>query len=309
MTRVGVVIPSYNHSAFVADAVRSVLAQTIDTIELVVVDDGSTDRSPDVIRDTFAEFPGRTARLIVQDNAGAHAAIARGIETLDTPICAVLNSDDLYEPERFQSMLPALGGAEHAIAFGGLTLIDGTGRTIAPDHPWSSWYQTARSAAETEPTIGFALLVHNFSVTSGNFVFTRSLYDRLGGFNDQKFAHDWDFLLRAAALTEPEFVDEPLMRYRVHDTNTTETVRGLLKQECQRAIARYAELLASLRATGKACNPHCPSPWRWPAYFDRFVASRRAFWDPDADRHPIGRVFAPGSAPAQATPAPVGLEP
>jgi glycosyltransferase involved in cell wall biosynthesis len=283
MTRIGVVIPSYNHARFVGDAVRSVLDQTHTRTELVVVDDGSKDDSPAVVRAVLDEYPGRRTTLIVQENRGAHAAITRGFDALDTPVCAVLNSDDLYEPDRFERMLPALEAADHAglaIAFSGLTLIDDAGAELPPDHPWSRWYATALTAADTEPTIGFALLVHNFSVTSGNFLFTRALYDRLGGFGPQKFVHDWDFLIRAAALTEPVFVPEQLMRYRVHETNTTERVRGLLAEECILALDRYASLLEST----EAMNLCAPCRALWPDYWARF-----------GERQPF---FTPGSAAA-----------
>jgi glycosyltransferase involved in cell wall biosynthesis len=265
VTRVGVVIPIYNHEAFVGDAVRSVLGQTVDAVELVAVDDGSKDASADAARDAIAAFPGRRARLIEQDNRGAHAAIMRGFAELDTPVCAVLNSDDLYEPDRFERMLPALDGPL-AIAFSGLHLIDDAGRPLPPDHAWSRWYATALTAADTEPTIGFALLVHNFSVTSGNFVFTRALYDRLEGFGDQKFVHDWDFLIRSVALTEPVFLPDRLMRYRVHGANTTESVRGLMESECETAASRFATLAMETVDT----NPIAPSGWHWPSYWDRF---------------------------------------
>ncbi|MCC5822416.1 MAG: glycosyltransferase [Phycisphaerales bacterium] len=283
--RVGVAIPSYNHARFVAEAVRSVLAQTHADVELVVVDDGSADGSPGVVRDAFAEFPGRPARLIEQENRGAHAAIMRAVEALDTEVVAVLNSDDAYEPDRFERVLPLLARRERAIAFTGLRIIDEHGRDLPDAHPWPRWYATALTAAETEPTIGFALLVHNFSVTSGNFVFTRALYDRLGGFGSQKFAHDWDFLIRSVALTEPEFLPDRLMRYRVHGSNTTESVRGLMEAECADAIDRYRAELASSDAT----NPLAPCGENWPTYWDRFIRSRRAFWAPHLGRHAIKR--------------------
>ena len=277
----GVVIPSYNHARFVGEAVRSVLTQTHAELELVVVDDGSRDDSAEVVRRVLDSFPGRRARLIVQENRGAHAAIMRGIESLECDMVAVLNSDDAYEPERFERVLPRVAEAAaahggHAIAFTGLRIIGEDGRDLAPDHAWPRWYAAALGAAESEPTIGFGLLVHNFSVTSGNFVFTRALYERLGGFGDQKFAHDWDFLIRSVALTEPVFVPERLMRYRVHGTNTTESVRGLLQTECERALERYTDLLEH----GGGRNPVAPAAVFWPGYWDRF-GQRRSFFRPD----------------------------
>jgi glycosyltransferase involved in cell wall biosynthesis len=281
MERVGVVIPLYNHEAFVGEAVRSVLGQTVDGVELVVVDDGSRDGSVAAARAAIAEFPGRRARLIEQENRGAHAAIMRGFAELDTPVCAVLNSDDLYETKRFERMVPALAGPL-AIAFSALCLIDDRGRTLPADHAWSRWYAAALTAAETEPTIGFGLLVHNFSVTSGNFVFTRALYDRLEGFGNQKFAHDWDFLMRSVALTEPVFVPDKLMRYRVHATNTTESVRHSLDAECAAALTRYAR---TLRAASRP-NPIAPCAQSWPSYWGRFCNRRRAFWGSLRSEHP-----------------------
>lgn len=281
-TRIGVVIPSYNHEAFVDEAVRSVLGQTFADVELVVVDDGSSDRSCEVIRATFGEFPGRRATLVEQENHGAHAAIMRGVSMLDTPVCAVLNSDDLYEPERFERVLPLLDAGTWdglGIAFTGLSIIDVHGRPLPGNHDWPRWYAEALTAAESEPTIGFGLLVHNFSVTSGNFVFTRALYDRLEGFGDQKFAHDWDFLIRATALVEPVFVPERLMRYRVHGSNTTESVRGLMNQECRQALSRYAALLGSAESP----NPVAPCRQHWPAYWERFE-KRRLFFQGNGDR-------------------------
>ncbi len=286
--RVGVVIPSYNHARFVGEAVRSVLDQTHADVELVVIDDGSKDDSPSIIRDAFAEYRGRRTRLIEQKNCGAHAAIMRGVESLDTEFIAVLNSDDAYEPDRFERTLPCLteAAAAHAgaaIAFTGLRIIDEHGQDLPPTHAWPKWYATALTAAQTEPTIGFALLVHNFSVTSGNFVFTRPLYDALGGFGTQKFAHDWDFLIRAVALTEPVFLPERLMRYRVHGSNTTESVRGLLQTECDSALARFLELAAVY----PEANDTAPIAWNWPSFWPRFLQNRRPFWSPARVYHTL----------------------
>ncbi|MFK7883162.1 MAG: glycosyltransferase family 2 protein [Phycisphaerales bacterium] len=274
--RVGVVIPSYNHADYVGQAVRSVLEQSHDDVELVVVDDGSSDHSCEVIRDAFAAFPGREAALIEQENRGAHSAIMRGIERLDTPMCAVLNSDDLYETDRFETMLPQLQNSKLGIAFSGLRVIDELGDELPADHAWTRWYAGALKAVESEPTIGFALLLHNFSVTSGNFVFTRALYDRLGGFGDQKFAHDWDFLIRATALTEPVFVRDPLMRYRIHGSNTTESVRSLLSDECWRALKQFVNIVT----TDEQANSVAPGAKAWPNYWRRF-GERHLFFDPE----------------------------
>jgi glycosyltransferase involved in cell wall biosynthesis len=285
--RVGVVIPSYNHERYVGDAVRSVLGQSVDDVELVVIDDGSKDDSASVIRDAFLEFPDRKTTIIEQPNAGAHAAIMRGVEQLDTEVVAILNSDDTYHPDRFERVLPWLAEKEHGIAFTGINLFDAHGDTLPAEHAWPKWYSMALGAAETEPTIGFALMVQNFSVTSGNFVFTRALYNELGGFGNQKFAHDWDFLIRSIWHTEPMMINERLMSYRVHDSNTTDSVRSLLKSECGGTLQRYLEMCKTL---GPPANELAPHPDHWPEYFHRFVKSRAAYWDKALSAHPLGQM-------------------
>lgn len=286
--RVGVVIPSYNHERYVADAVHSVLGQSIDAVELVVVDDGSSDNSPAIIREVFAQYPGRKTTLIEQPNAGAHAAIKRGIDQLDAEIIAVLNSDDTYELDRLEHVLPAIADREHALAFTKLKIFDDDSNPLAENHGWTKWYALALSAIESEPTIGFALMVHNFSVTSGNFVFTKSLYNKLGGFGNQQFAHDWDFLIRSIWYTEPVLIDKELMSYRVHDSNTTDRVRSLLKEECGGTIKQYLNMCAQM---GPPANTQAPCPTHWQHYFDRFVQTRKAFWDPSHPKpHPIGLI-------------------
>ncbi len=285
--RLSVVIPSYNHAGFIEQAIRSVLDQSVDGIELVIVDDGSKDNSVEVIRGVLDQYPDKQSQLMVQENRGAHAAIMRGIEASTAPILSILNSDDYYLPGRFESMLPTIEGKEYALAMSMLKLIDDEGKQVGDDHPWTLWYQGALDRIEHNPTLGFSLLEANCAVTSGNFVFTRALYNELGGFSEHKFAHDWDFLVRSMWFCEPVLIREPLMAYRTHGGNTTERVRPLLEAECDEIIARYVELC---QTKGNPMNPVAPHPANWGSFFDRFVSTRKTFWKDSAKQHPIGQL-------------------
>src|SRR5204863_7583143 len=97
MKQIVVVIPLYNHAAYIGDAIRSILAQTRAVDKIVIVDDGSTDDSAEIVR-AFAE---PRIELYTQPNAGAHAALNRGIEkAVGCDYVAILNSDDVFAPER-----------------------------------------------------------------------------------------------------------------------------------------------------------------------------------------------------------------
>lgn len=275
-----VVIPSYNHSRFIGEAISSVLGQTYEPLELIIIDDGSTDDSPAVIRsaitDKRIEHLARV-ELIEQPNRGAHDAIMRGIDVARGQLLSILNSDDCYHPHRFALMAPLLDPSREQLALSGVAFIDGESRPLPDESDWPRWYSSCLDAVRRSPTISYALLTHNFSVTSGNFIFTRRLYDRLDGFSEHRFTHDWDFLIRSTYFSEPRYVPDRLISYRIHEANTTETVRHLIDQECSEALARYLALYTD----GPSPNRLAPSPHNWPGLFRRFTEITPAFFAPE----------------------------
>ena len=96
MPAVSVIMPAYNVAPYIGEAIESVLNQTFDDLELLIVDDGATDGS-DVIADLYASRD-RRIRVIRQANAGISAARNHGLRVASSPVIAVLDSDDVWEP-------------------------------------------------------------------------------------------------------------------------------------------------------------------------------------------------------------------
>src|SRR5260370_35643691 len=97
MKQIAVVMPLYNHAEYISDAIRSVLAQTRAVDKIVIIDDGSTDDSAEIVR----AFADPRIELYTQPNAGTHAALNRGIEKAVGCDCVtILNSDDIFARER-----------------------------------------------------------------------------------------------------------------------------------------------------------------------------------------------------------------
>ena len=132
--RVSVVIPSYNHATFIVEAIESVLATAMDDLELVLVDDGSTD-------DTLERLEGLRGdpRLAIytQANQGAHAALNRGLELSRGEFLFILNSDDLYAAGRIPRLVQRLEeDPSIAITSTWIRVVDDAGAEIGVKRAW-----------------------------------------------------------------------------------------------------------------------------------------------------------------------------
>jgi glycosyltransferase involved in cell wall biosynthesis len=260
MTRtqlVTVVVPVYNHAAFVGEALRSVFRQDGPPIELIVIDDGSTDGSAEAVRAVLAEAPARiSVRFVSRENRGAPATINEGLAMASGAWLTILNSDDAYGPSRLARAVDALERSGARLLFSQVRAIDASGAALGAAHPWQQWYRDVvlRRLPEA-PSLSTLLLSYNAAVSTGNLVFARDLYDEIGGFAPYRFAHDVDFVLRACLVAEPVLLREPLYAYRVHAANT-------IADRDQETSAEYETIVASyLQATlrGARTNPLAPS--------------------------------------------------
>jgi glycosyltransferase involved in cell wall biosynthesis len=223
---VSVVIPVFNGDAFVGDAIAGVLAQTHPVVECIVVDDGSTDATADVVR----RFGG-AVRLIQQPNAGVAAARNRGAEAATGRFVAFLDADDAWAPGKLERQLAAAAGLPGT----GLVLCDlelfdeDTGATLG------------RSAMQPGPGTLLDMVLFEGVETvscSSTALLERALFERLGGFDVAlSMSADWDFLARALLEAPVASVPEPLVRYRVHGANMSRNV-GLLERDMTRAFAK-----------------------------------------------------------------------
>jgi glycosyltransferase involved in cell wall biosynthesis len=264
---VSVVVPSYNHSAYLREALESVYAQTYRQIELIVVDDGSTDESAAIAREVLSHSPF-PHQFVARDNRGAHATLNEAIGLSTGAYINPLNSDDTFTPTRIYEMLAATRRHSAALAFSSVEWIDAVSATIDPFAD-SRVYALlcSQSAISFQETIGSALVLHNHAITTGNLFFSRELFTALNGFRDFRYNHDWDFCLRALWLTEPVRVDQPLYRYRFHGRNTISESAEQARAEATRAMSEYLERAFNPDEVGMRYTPNVVQ-WR-----EHFVTS------------------------------------
>jgi glycosyltransferase involved in cell wall biosynthesis len=216
---VSVVMPIYNHAAYLQRALASIAAQARDVdLELVAVDDGSADASADIVV-SFARGAGFPVTLVRQSNAGAHAALNRGMTLARGATIALANSDDAYVDGRLAALRAALDANDALLAFSATEFVDDDDRVVGDDSGYVRTLRDYIGRFATEELLRLIIQV-NVAISTGNFVFRRSLVDRIGGFAALAVCHDWDFLLAATYVTKVAFVPGKLYRYRVHGTNT-----------------------------------------------------------------------------------------
>jgi len=226
MTKVSVIIPSYNHRHYIDKAIDSVLNQDLEDLELIVIDDGSSDDSLDYLRQV--KDPRYT--LIEQKNAGAHNAINRGLSLAKGKYIAILNSDDIYHPQRLSRCVAALEEQPLGLVTTWIEVINQQGQALGIKEGWKNMLPWAipapsRSFAATQD-FDLNLVVSNFVSTTSNMVFSRQLFETIGGMRNLRFAHDWDFMFRAVEQFNCSIIEQPLMQYRIHGSNTISSNRA-----------------------------------------------------------------------------------
>jgi glycosyltransferase involved in cell wall biosynthesis len=202
LSNVSVIIPLYNCSRFIAEAVRSVLRQTVSVSEILVVDDGSTD-------DSVAAVPSDPlVSVIRRPHAGLAATLNHGVASAKGEILAFLDSDDRWLPTKLEKQLTHLAGSDGDI------LLFGQARVFR---------EGAAPSASIEVVNG---------VAKSALLLTRSVFDRIGPFPTEEGAHDFlSWYARAQELgVSSHVIPEVLFERRIHGEND-----GILQKDRQRA--------------------------------------------------------------------------
>ncbi|MEA2239237.1 MAG: hypothetical protein QOC81_3961 [Thermoanaerobaculia bacterium] len=204
MKRVSVIIPTYNYGRFLREAVDSALAQTYTPVEVIVVDDGSTDDTPQIL----AEY-GERIRVIRQNNRGVGAARNRGIAAASGEYLAFLDSDDIWRPQALEREIarfdddPGLG-----LVHCGAEVFGPDGKTISVSLDGMEGWVAAdllRLDREVIAAPGCGIMV------------PKRIAEEIGGYDERlQPSEDWDFCYRIAVRYRVACVREVLVRYRLH---------------------------------------------------------------------------------------------
>ncbi|TAK26073.1 MAG: glycosyltransferase [Chloroflexota bacterium] len=208
MPRVSVIIPTFNYGHFICQAIDSVLNQTFDDLEIIVVDDGSSD-------DTVArigQYGGGRVRLIQQDHRGPSAARNRAYPETTGEFVAFLDADDLWLPDKLERQIPLLEADERVglVAGAYYLQIDATGERFERQSPLRG------------DVLRYVAVENIVSGSATTALMRRSVLDRVGPMDESlRACEDWDLWLRIARVSHFAYVDAPIAVLRRHSGNSS----------------------------------------------------------------------------------------
>jgi glycosyltransferase involved in cell wall biosynthesis len=236
---ISVIIPAYNHERFIGAAIESVLGQTWTDLELLVIDDGSTDRTGAVIQG----FKDSRLTYLHQDNQDAFNTINRGLGLAQGDFVAILNSDDVYMLNRLERLVETQKQTGAQCLFTDVTPISDSGAEfVDPTFGWNLWHQKNRKFYIQCGDLYTAFLKGNFMVTTSNLFMTAQAVKKVGNFCSLRYLHDYDFIFRMM-LAFPGKVQylqsEKLLYYRIHDGNTLGEAAITGREQDRDVIRKY----------------------------------------------------------------------
>lgn len=219
MARVSVLMASYNHAAFIGDAIASILAQTMGDLEIIVVDDGSSDNSNAIVA---AIQDPRLKHVPLPENIGACAAFNIALSMRTGEFVAVCNSDDLWVPDKLERQLAIIDARpDLGAVFSDVICINDEGALIEekrlPTYAYE-FRQPNRTRAEWIRT----LVEHGNCLCHPSVLIRSEVYEQVGNLDNYlRQLPDHDLWLRVVQAYDIHVMADQLVKFRVHNSNTS----------------------------------------------------------------------------------------
>lgn len=218
---ISVVIPAYNCESFLLDAICSALGQHLDTLEIIVYDDGSTDRTVDVA----ISIADQRLRVFGSNiNRGVARARNEGFKRSRGRFVMFLDSDDVLRPDALRRLRAAFDANPHAcVAYGTSRLMDEVGRDIGHDSDAKSYFVKRKTG-----DVLAQVLSTNFIINGGVMLVRRACVEMTSLYDERlPWSEDWHFTCQLAAAGQFVFVgDAPVLDYRVRPGSLMDSGRA-----------------------------------------------------------------------------------
>lgn len=232
MPKVSVIIPTHNRAKYMEKAIKSVLNQTYKNYEIIVVDDGSTDKTEKIAK-KYVKKHKRKVRYIYQKNKGPSAARNTGIGNAKGKYIAFLDSDDEFLPKKLKKQMSFVKRRPNC-------------RFLY------TWYYNSNKNGKidrkrrtkrygSKEALQYKLYTRQFTIRTSTVMIEKKVFKKTGLFNENYwYSQDWDMWLRIANYHRGYCIKEPLAKYRQHGSNrSSKGIKRYHKEIKKRTLKLY----------------------------------------------------------------------
>ena len=234
---ISVLIPAYNHENYIQDTIDSVIRQTYNNIELIIIDDGSSDNTLAKIKEYESKCQKRFKRFLysTQKNQGTVKTLNSLLSKAKGEYIAMIASDDMYYDEALELELEELKKDPNVSLVTGRSLyINSQGKvcylnskqqltesiSCAKWKDYNDYVSSTRSVDYLSNNFGSYDSLAPYNYISNGYLIKRSFLDKVLPFKEQAPMEDYWLMLQLSKISKFKFIDKPLFYYRQHDTNT-----------------------------------------------------------------------------------------
>lgn len=215
---VTVMIPSYNHAHYITDTIKSIFTQTYQNFELIVIDDGSSDNSLEVLKALQKEY---SFTLVHRENKGLISTLNEGLSYAKGELFCAIASDDIMLQNRLEEQVTYMQkNPEFAMCFSKMMTIDNNNKILG---------YTKNKHIETGDVF-YQLYKTNF-INAASAMHRTEVLRSIGGYSDKYKFEDYPLWLAIAQKHKIGFVDEYHVQYRHHDTNMSRQRLMIIREE------------------------------------------------------------------------------
>ena len=231
-----IVLPVYNGEKYLNESIDSVVAQTYQNWELIIIDDCSSDSSPEIAKSYVAQ-DSRIYYYRNEQNMKLPKSLNRGFSLAEGDYLTWTSDDNRYLPEAIERMLFYIRNQNIDLVYAKCKVIDDSGNFIQ--------YSDVSSDTETG--------IWSWNCVGACFLYTKKVYEKIGKYDENLFlVEDYDYWLRVCSCFKAYGIDETLYVYRTHSQNLTNTARrGEIAELCERMLLKNVSLYGKMNKRQK----------------------------------------------------------
>jgi glycosyltransferase involved in cell wall biosynthesis len=229
---VSVIIPAYNAEAYISEALESVFAQTYRPFEIIVVDDGSTDKTAEIVKNYQTSKTTKTNETnliyIYQSNSGPSKARNEGMKVAKGDYIAFLDADDLWTPMKLEKQVNyMLSNREVFLVFGDMMIFNEQGVVVESTFKKNGYPECDRRGKVLN---AFERLIERNYIPSGTVLLKRDCFEKVGYFDENiRHGEDYDLWLRISLMFHIGCIPEVLRLKRIHGDSLSKDSEGFYK--------------------------------------------------------------------------------